>query len=67
MKKAVALLFASGWLFLACNEAPKPTEPTLTTDEEKAVEERMKADQQAMDSLENAIMNQVEADSLTNE
>lgn len=67
MKKLITLLFVSGLLFTACSSEPKPAESKLTTEEEKAIEETMKADQQAMDSLENAIMKQVESDSLGEE
>jgi hypothetical protein len=67
MKKLITLLFISGLFFAACSSEPQPTESKLTTEEEKAIEETMKADQQAMDSLENAIMKQIEADSLIKE
>jgi hypothetical protein len=48
--------------FAACSGEPKPAEQKLTIEEEKAVEDRMQKDQQAMDSLEKAIMDQIDQD-----
>jgi PBP1b-binding outer membrane lipoprotein LpoB len=56
MKKIIAPLVLLMLFLVACSNEPGPTETQLTQEEKQAVEERMQKDQQAMDSLESALM-----------
>jgi|688.fasta_scaffold111677_4 hypothetical protein len=63
MKKFLQLTAACAMVAMAaCSGEQKPAEQKLSTEEEKAVEERMQKDRQAMDSLEKAIMDQIDQD-----
>lgn len=62
MKSTSFLLGATMLLMMACSSDPKPVETTLTPQEQQAVEDRMKQDQAAMDSLEKALMEKISAD-----
>jgi hypothetical protein len=63
MKKFLQLTAVCAMVAIAaCSGEQKPAEQKLSTEEEKAVEERMQKDQQAMDSLEKAIMDQIDQD-----
>lgn len=63
MKKFLQLTAVCAMVAIAaCLGEQKPAEQKLSTEEEKAVEERMQKDQQAMDSLEKAIMDQIDQD-----
>lgn len=63
MKKILFALFVV-CLFVACSSEPKQAE--LSKQESEAVDEQIKKDQEAMDSLEKVIMQQINADTLPN-
>jgi starvation-inducible outer membrane lipoprotein len=65
MKSTCILFGAIMLLMMACSSEPKPAETTLSPQEQQAVEDRMKQDQAAMDSLEKALMEKISADSIS--
>jgi hypothetical protein len=59
----LVMLFVAA-MIAACSSEPKPSETTLSEQEQQAVEDRMKKDQEAMDSLEKALMEKISADTI---